>query len=315
MYGGFPGGAAPTLNREGPLAERHANLKRELDIDTDLSGCNMEILQKAIRGDFGRVPLERRTSSVGSTATCSTSLNPFDGYPGRPTPPSVPTPAPSDLTEAPTPMKPNRSCDLGNLMMVPYANTSANLARALTFGTDAVTTPPPKRSPHGAIASDLPSGEKVLKPDDAGTDFFSVGTPGASVAQTIVELAGLKIDPKNPVQATRRVKPKKAGGPVQRANVKKADVPVQLTVQRKKTADGPAKLTEVIASSRSTLAIPNTQVKHPRHCHACRAYRKAMRQGKTDGKEMEQRRVGARAAYKKAGREFDKMRSSGYFST
>ena len=135
------------------------------------------------------------------------------------------------------------------------------------------------------------------------------------MAQTIVELAGLKIDPKNPVQATRRVKPKKAGGPVQRANVKKADVPVQLTVQRKKTADGPAKLTKVIASSRSTLAIPNTQVKHPRHCHACRAYRKAMRQGKTDGKDMEQRRVGARAAYKKAGREFDKMRSSGYFST
>ena len=99
-----------------------------------------------------------------------------------------------------------------------------------------------------------------------------------------MELAGLTIDPKNPVQATRRVKPKKAGGPVQRANVKKADVPVQLTVQRKKAADGPAKLTKVIASSRSTLAIPNTQVKHPRHCHACRAYRKAMRQGKTDGK-------------------------------
>ena len=313
----FRGGVAPTLSPEAPLAEGHANVKRELDIDEDLSDCNWDIFEKALRGDFGRVPLVRRTSNVGSTATCSTSLNPMDGYPGRPTPPSVPPPAPSDLTEAPTPMKLHRSCDPGNLMMVEFGKPSANLARALSFGMEAVTTPPPKRSSHGAIASDLPSGDKVLEPGDAGTDLFSVGSPGAAVAQTIVELGGLKLDPKNPVQATRRDKPKKAGGPVQRANVKQADVPVQPTVQRKKTADGPVKLklTKVIASSQSTHPMPIMQLKQPRHSYACRAYRKAMRQGKTDGKDMEQRRVGARAAYQKAGREFDKMRSSGYFST
>ena len=269
-------------------------------MDPDEFGEIPEIFKMAFRGDFGKAPSVRRASSVASTATCSTSHNPLDGLPGRPTPPSVPTPAPSDLTEAPTPMKPNRSCDPGNWVMVPYVKPSANLARALTFGMDAVTTPPPKRSPHGAIASDLPSGGKVLKPDDAGTDFFSVGTPGASVAQTIVELAGLKIDPKNPVQATRRVKPKKAGGPVQRANVQKTpDGPVQLTVQRKKTADGPAKLKQTPKLQQGIM-----QLKQPRHSYACRAYRKAMRQGKTDGKAEALRRLDAQAAYKKAGREF-----------
>ena len=90
------------------------------------------------------------------------------------------------------------------------------------------------------------------------------------------------LDPKKPVNATRREKKKKAGGPVQRANVKKPAPPVQLTVQRtkQKNANGPAKLTKVIASSRPSLPSPNTQVKQPRHCHCCSAYRKAMRKGK-----------------------------------
>ena len=180
---------------------------------------------------------------------------------------------------------------------------------------DVDTTPATKTSVHGDIALDLPSGAKVLQPGDAGTNLSGFKMPGPSVAQTFVAMVGVMLNPKKPVNATRRVKPKKVGGPVQRANLKNADLPVQLTVQRtkQKKADLPVQLTMVNASSRSTLPSPNTQVKDPRRCHCCRAYKKALRQAKAEGKREAIRRLDAQAAYKKAGREFDMMllRSSG----
>jgi len=276
----------------------------------DDTGCNMEIFYKALSGEFGKVPSVRRASSVGSTATCSTSLNPLDGFPGRPTPPSEASLADTYLSWGMTPSKVPPQTPLNwddsQLQVVPYTkqvqNVGASLARRLSFSMEADTTPKAKRSLHGDTASDLPSGEKLLKPGDAGTHLFGGSNmPGPSVAETFVEMARLKLQPKAPVNATRRTKSKKAGGPV------------QYTVQRTKpkNAKGPEQLKRVIVSSRSTLPSPNTQVNEPRRCHCCRAYRKAYRQARTDGKAESLLRLYAQAAYKKAGREFDSMRSSG----
>ena len=73
------------------------------------------------------------------------------------------------------------------------------------------------------------------------------------------------------------------------------------------------KASEVRASSRPNTGgkgpRPKTGGKDPRRNHCCRAYRKALRKAKTAGKPEALRRLDAQAAYKKAGREFDCMRS------
>ena len=72
-----------------------------------------DIFDMAFRGDFGKAPSVRRASSVASTATCSTSQNPLDGWPGRPTPPSGPSVAPTQMRT----ISPSSAADL---QIVPY---------------------------------------------------------------------------------------------------------------------------------------------------------------------------------------------------
>ena len=324
--------------REATLAakreQREGTLTQDLDTQLDLA-CNMKIFEMAERGDFSEVSSVRRTSSGGSIATCSTSRNPMDGYPGHPAPPTDHTPAPSDLTPATTPMKPNGTWDDTNLKMVLYTGPGANLAKQLRPIMDGDRTRTPKRPCHGDIAADLPSGEKVLQPGGACTNLCAFNNPGHTVAEAFMQIVGLDVEPKK--QATRKAKPK-AGASVQRDTRKKTVVPLKLTAQRtkrKKTngplkvtvqrtkhkkKDGPLKLTvqrkKHKKTGRSTLPSPDRQVKEPRRCHCCRAYKKALRQAKAEGKPEVVRRLDAQAAYKKAGREFDMMllRSSGKLS-
>ena len=168
---------------------------------------------------------------------------------------------------------------------------------------DGDRTRTPKRPCHGDIAADLPTGEKVLQPGGACTNLCAFNNPGHTVAEAFMQIVGLDVEPKK--QATRMAKPK-AGAAVQRDERNKTDGPLKLTVQR----------TNHKKTGRSALPSPSKQVKEPRRCHCCRAYKKALRQAKAEGKREAIRRLDAQAAYKKAGREFDMMllRSSGKLS-
>ena len=225
-----------------------------------------------------------------------------------------------------TPMKPNGTWDDSNLKMVLYTGPGANLAKQLRPIMDGDRTRTPNRPCHGDIAADLPTGEKVLQPGGARTNLCAFNMPGHTVAEAFMQIVGLDVEPKK--QATRKAKPK-AGASVQRDTRKKTVVPLKLTAQRtkrKKTngplkvtvqrtkhkkKDGPLKLTvqrkKHKKTGRSTLPSPDRQVKEPRRCHCCRAYKKALRQAKAEGKPEVVRRLDAQAAYKKAGREFDMM--------
>ena len=212
--------------REATLAavreQREGTLTQDLDTQLDLA-CNMKIFEMAERGDFSEVSSVRRTSSGGSIATCSTSRNPMDGYPGHPAPPTDHTPAPSDLTPATTPMKPNGTWDDTNLKMVLYTGPGANLAKQLRPIMDGDRTRTPNRPCHGDIAADLPTGEKVLQPGGACTNLCAFNNPGHTVAEAFMQIVGLDVEPKK--NATRMAKPK-AGASVQRDTRQKTVVPL-----------------------------------------------------------------------------------------
>ena len=263
----------PPLKREAGVVVP----KQEPGMDPDEFDYSMpDIFDMAFRGDFGKAALVRRPSSQASTATSSQSLNPLDGLPGRPAPPSVPSPALSPITSIAWPAK--------DLQIVPFVNPfCANLARKLSFDLGADTTPMSNRHMQKAGDSDLPSGAKLTKSDLASPDgkhLFVFDRIGPAMAETLGSMESVKA--MKHVKPGRRTKPKKAGGPVK---------PFKPSTRTKGAAS------------------PYFSGKYPRHNHCCRAYRKALRKAKRDGKPEVQRRLDAQAAYKKAGSEFDNMRS------
>ena len=258
-----------------------APLNEESDMNLDELDELPEIFKMALCGDFGNSSSVRRASSVASTATCSTSQNPLDGWPGRPTPPSGPSVAPTQMRT----ISPSSAADL---QIVPYDGPRGPTLTKLSFDMGADSTPMAKRRFEEANESDLPSGAKVTKsdlPSDKGTHLFPGRKPGAVVADTLISLANVTV--MKPVKATGRTAPKKAGGPVQPAMVRASS-----------RAKPPA-----------TSASPNTGGKDPRRNHCNRAYRKAITKAKAAGKPEARIRKDAQAAYKQAGREFDHARS------
>jgi len=192
--------------------------------------------------------------------------------------------------------------------VVPYGHANTDARSRYIIGEQ---TPPQRMEKRSWCVAGEPgptSGEKEKYDDRMGTHLFS--RPGMMMATTFVALQSASIDEPKQVNARRRKTNKTAGGPVKQSPT--IDEPKQVKAIRRKTkkrAGGPVKPDKVIVSSGSKLAAkssaPRWLGKDPRRNHCCRAYRQALRHAMNAGKALAAARDWAKAAYKKAGAEFN----------